>query len=269
MAQSQTSNAIIVEAIHAFSDNYIWKIVSANKKQVVLVDPGDADACINNIESHQQQIIAILITHHHADHTGGVKKLVDYAAQKQWTMHVYGPKAEQTPCNTVRVDELNTVAIPELSINFQVIDLPGHTLGHIAYYGNNMLFSGDTLFSAGCGRLFEGSPKQMYDSLQKLAKLPKKTSVYCTHEYTLANLDFALTVDTNNQLLKDYQQQVLSLRKNDQISLPTNIKQELAINPFLRCHNSDIRNQVSAHQQINLANDIDTFTALRRWKDNF
>jgi hydroxyacylglutathione hydrolase len=269
MTQSQTSNAIIVEAIRAFSDNYIWKIVSADNKQVVLVDPGDADVCINNIESHQQQIIAILITHHHADHTGGVKQLVDYAAQKKWPINVYGPKTEQTPCNTVRVNDQNTVAIPELSLNFRVIDLPGHTLGHIAYYGDNMLFSGDTLFSGGCGRLFEGSPEQMFDSLQKLARLPKNTRVYCTHEYTLANLGFALTVDTNNQRLKDYQQQVLTLRSNDQISLPTTIEQELAINPFLRCHHSDIRYQVSQHQQIDLANDIDTFAALRRWKDNF
>ncbi len=269
MRQSQTSSVISVAAIPAFSDNYIWKIVSADQKQVVLVDPGDAQVCIDNIERHNQQIVAILITHHHADHTGGVAQLVKYAKQKQWPIKVYGPKAEHTPCNTDKVDQQSSVLISELSLTFKVIDLPGHTLGHIAYYANNMLFCGDTLFSAGCGRLFEGSPEQMFNSLQKLAKLPNDTLVYCTHEYTLANLEFALTVDNNNRALKNYQQQVMTLRDKGDISLPSSIAKELSINPFLRCHDSNIRHSVSQYQHTRLENDLDTFTALRLWKDKF
>ena len=245
MHQSQTTDEIKVEAIPVFTDNYIWKIIAKNHKSVVLVDPGDAEACIKNLEENQQQLASILITHHHIDHTGGVEALVAYAKSKQWPINVYGPKAESTPCNTFSVDQSDKITIEALAMTFQVIDLPGHTLGHIAYLSENKLFSGDTLFSGGCGRLFEGTPAQMYHSLQKLAQLPKETLVYCTHEYTLANLDFALTVNAENKQLQQYQQQVEKLRATDKISLPTSIKQELAINPFLRCFDKTIRSNVA------------------------
>jgi len=269
MRQSQTTDEIKVEAIPAFTDNYIWKIIARDDKHVVLVDPGDAKVCIKSLEENQQQLSAILITHHHTDHTGGVEALVAYAASKQWPVNVYGPKGESTPCNTFSVDESDRVTIEELAMTFKVIDLPGHTLGHVAYLSENKLFSGDTLFSAGCGRIFEGTPEQMYHSLQKLAQLPEETLVYCTHEYTLANLDFALTVDTENKQLMQYQQQVEKLRMADQISLPTSIKQELAINPFLRCFDKTIRSTVAAHFNLSLTDEIAVFTAIRQWKDQF
>jgi len=269
MRQSQTSSEITVEALPAFSDNYIWKIVSKDNEFVIFVDPGDAQVCIKNLEQHNQQLAAILITHHHVDHTGGVKELVEYAKAKQWPLQVFGPQAESTPCNTHKVQQNDNITIDSLSLTFTVIDLPGHTLGHIAYFADKKLFSGDTLFSGGCGRLFEGTPTQMYHSLQKLAQLPADTLVYCTHEYTLANLAFALTVNPKNEELLAYQKQVNRLRSTDQISLPTSIAQELAINPFLRCSDLAIRTNVAKHFQLPIDNEVDTFAAIRRWKDQF
>lgn len=269
MQQSQTPNEISVEAIPAFTDNYIWKIISKDKKHVVLVDPGDAQVCIHNLEKNNQQLAAILITHHHVDHTGGVKELVSYAQVKQWSIQVIGPSTENTPCNTHKVIEGDQVTINELSLSLKVIDLPGHTLGHVAYFADNKLFSGDTLFSGGCGRLFEGTPEQMHNSLQKLAHLPTETHVYCTHEYTLANLQFASTVDPKNHALQQYQHHVRALRSANKISLPTTIKQELAINPFLRCADPTIRSNAAEFLQAKLTNEVETFAAIRHWKDNF
>lgn len=265
------SCALNVTPIKAFSDNYIWAIASENI--VALVDPGDASVCIEFLENNKLTLNSILITHHHVDHTGGINELVKYCQQKQWQLTIYGPATENIPHCDIKLNENDTVVLGELNINFKIIDLPGHTAGHIAYFANNnlepMLFCGDTLFSGGCGRLFEGSPEQMLSSLTKLANLPENTQVYCTHEYTQANLAFALTVEPNNQALVNYHNSVNELRAKNQATIPSSIQLEKQINPFLRCHKQSI--QLSAQQFATDTNAtaLDTFTTIRRWKDQF
>lgn len=273
MPQNQTTAKCSINAIPAFSDNYIWALTNSSqqteKKFVVLVDPGDADVCIEYIEQHHLTLSAILITHHHADHVGGIKKLVQYNEEMKNTVSVFAPKHENIPCATDKLSQGDEIKIPDLSLSFQVLDLPGHTLGHIAYYGHDVVFCGDTLFSGGCGRLFEGTPQQMLSSLNKLSSLPERTLVYCTHEYTLANLTFALTVDPTNMELIQYYNQVKHLRNNDNISLPSSILREKQINPFLRCFDDTIKNSVNEFSNTNYTNEVDSFAALRKWKDNF
>lgn len=260
-----------VNGISAFSDNYIWAI--ENQAYVALVDPGDADVCINYIETCNKSLSGILITHHHADHTGGIKKLVAYCQQKQWPITVYGPAGEKIPCCDIKLVENDSVNLPEFGITFDVIDLPGHTLGHIAYFTNKtltpVLFCGDTLFSGGCGRIFEGTAEQMLASLSKLANLPDNTSVYCAHEYTQANLKFALTVDPNNEALINYNNKVAMLRDINQSTIPTTIKIEKLINPFLRSHEKALQQSANDYNSMCHTNSLDTFTTIRRWKDQF
>ncbi len=272
MSTIKTSNAdIIIEALPAFSDNYIWAIT--NETTAALVDPGDADVCINFLEKNKLILNTILITHHHADHTGGIKKLVAYCQQQQWPLTIYGPAKENIPHCDVKLTENDIVNLPDLEVSFTVIDLPGHTNGHIAYFTKNhitpVLFCGDTLFSGGCGRLFEGTPKQMLTSLTKLANLPEDTKVYCAHEYTQANLKFALTVDPTNENLLSYSHQVNELRDNKQSTIPTTIKIEKQINPFLRSHEQTIQTNAMLFDSNTLANSLDAFTTIRRWKDQF
>lgn len=272
-AVNSTSNAksLNVRALNAFSDNYIWAI--ENNGQVALVDPGDADVCIRYLDKEQRQLNAILITHHHADHIGGINKLVEYCKQKQWPITIFGPAHENIPCCDIKLVENEQVSLPALGITFQVIDLPGHTLGHIAYFSNDeiepLLFCGDTLFSGGCGRIFEGTAKQMLTSLTKLANLPDQTNVYCAHEYTQANLNFALTVEPNNQDLIHYNEKVRQLREDKIATIPTSIKVEKLINPFLRSHEPAIQKSAVSFDKNIEANNLDTFSAIRRWKDQF
>ena len=266
-----TNSRSNIIAIPAFSDNYIWAIVRENK--AVLVDPGDSDACIAFLEKYQLMLTAILITHHHSDHVGGIKQLLSYCQQKQWPLTIYGPANEKIPHCDVKLVENDNVNFPELAINFTVIDLPGHTAGHIAYFSDNAkeprLFCGDTLFSGGCGRLFEGTAEQMLTSLTKLANLPDSTHVYCAHEYTQANLNFALTVDPNNDDLKNYSNKVNELRANNQATIPTSIGVEKKINPFLRSHTPSVQASAVVFDKNTQANSLDTFATIRRWKDQF
>lgn len=260
-----------VRALNAFTDNYIWSI--ENNTQVAIVDPGDAEVCIHYLETHQKILNTILITHHHADHTGGIKQLLAYCKQKQWPITIYGPANEKIPYCDSKLVENDCVNLPSLGIAFRVIDLPGHTLGHIAYFkddeNNPLLFCGDTLFSGGCGRLFEGTAKQMLTSLTKLKNLPEHTKVYCAHEYTQANLNFALIVEPNNKDLINYNEKVNKLREANQATIPTSIKVEKMINPFLRSHLPTIQNSAVAFNSSTQANSLDTFTTIRRWKDQF
>ena len=264
-------NPVNITPIKAFSDNYIWAIT--NKQVATLVDPGDASVCIEFLEKNTLILTSILITHHHSDHTGGINQLVDYCQQKKWSLTVYGPANENIPQCDVKLNENDLVVLDELNINFRIIDLPGHTAGHIAYFATDhvmpILFCGDTLFSGGCGRLFEGSTEQMLNSLTKLADLPENTQVYCTHEYTQANLAFALTVEPNNQALVTYNKKVNELRSKGYASIPSTIQLEKQINPFLRCHKQSV--QASAQQFATDSNGTpqDTFTTIRRWKDQF
>ena len=254
-----------IQSIKAFSDNYIW-LVSTNEGNLV-IDPGDSQPVIDFLSQKSIALTDILLTHHHYDHVGGVTRL-----KKNMLGHVYGP-------NNPQIEGVNNHLIDgnvftSCGINFEVIEIPGHTLDHIAYFINDqkqpVLFCGDTLFSAGCGRVFEGTYDQMYESLLKLRKLPENTLVYCGHEYTLNNLKFAEAVEPNNQAILSYIATCQEKRKNDETTLPSNIKLELQINPFMRCDNMDLR-QAIAKKFDGYENITDSriFEYLRVWKDSF
>jgi hydroxyacylglutathione hydrolase len=269
MQQTQSSTNMKVSMIKAFSDNYIWAISSNLGHNMALVDPGDANVCIEFIEQQKLQLSSILITHHHADHVGGIKKLVDYCKSKQWPLTIYGPESENIPHCDVALSESTKVELTDLALEFDIIDLPGHTSGHIAYLSQDNLFCGDTLFSGGCGRLFEGTPSEMLCSLEKLSALPERTQVYCAHEYTQANLNFALSVEPDNTELVDYYNQVLQKREQDIATIPTSIMLEKKINPFLRCNEPSLMTSAAEFSGDKVNDKLQTFTIIRSWKDNF
>jgi hydroxyacylglutathione hydrolase len=251
----------------AFEDNYIWLIRSRSAlhpQQVIIVDPGDAEPVLTILGQQQLIPAAILCTHHHPDHVGGVAELLQH-----FPLPVFGPARENIATVTRPVKDGDIVHIQDMDISLQVLTIPGHTLGHVAYYGHSLLFCGDTLFSAGCGRLFEGTAAEMHASLRRLAALPPETAVYCGHEYTLANLRFALTVEPGNTHSQAYRKRVLALRTTRTPSLPSTLGLERRINPFLRVDEATVRAAVEEHAQQELASTLDVFTALRRWKDRF
>ncbi len=258
-----------ISPIKAFNDNYIWTIRTPDSQSLALVDPGDANVCIAYIEKHQLILSAILVTHHHHDHVGGISSLLDYANTKGWSVKVYGPTHDSIEHVTIKLNENEQVNLAEIGVNFSVIDLPGHTKGHIGYVNEKALFCGDTLFSGGCGRLFEGTAKQMHNSLTKLANLPEETLIYCAHEYTQANLNFALAVEPDNYALIQYQQKVNQLRCNDKTTIPSSINIEKQINPFLRCDHKSISLAAQAYEKTELTTSEAVFAALRHWKDKF
>jgi hydroxyacylglutathione hydrolase len=257
-------------ALPAFTDNYIWMIHDG--AQAVVVDPGDAQVVKAALQKHSLQLGLILLTHHHADHTGGVDEL-----RKATGCQVIGPAFETMPEPLQRVSGGEQVQALGLGHTFQVMDVPGHTAGHIAYFceefeGKPLLFCGDTLFSGGCGRLFEGTPAQMLASLDSLAALPGDARVCCTHEYTLSNLRFARAVEPDNAALARYEQQCIALRANGQFTLPSSIALELEINPFLRSRLPTVVqavNQFNAPSGAQAASDVACFAALREWKNQF
>jgi len=263
-----TNLTFSVTPIRAFHDNYIWAIQATNSRSIALVDPGDAKVCIQYIAQHQLQLSAILLTHHHSDHIGGVQQLQYYCQQQGINCPVYGPAHEAILAVSHPLVEADEIQLFN-QLNFRIIDVPGHTSGHIAYVNEHALFCGDTLFSGGCGRIFEGTPTQLHHSLTKLTQLPSHTSVYCAHEYTLNNLAFAVSIEPNNQQLLDYQKQAQQLRAQNKPTIPSNMALEQQINPFLRCNQSQVIQQVEQLTQQRLATDIAVFTALRQLKDNF
>ena len=275
--QSQTLKPILITAIPAFTDNYFWAITSPSVnladgetlKPVALVDPGDANPCIKFLEENNLQLCAILITHHHADHTGGVAELKNYCLNKNWPITVYAPENEKIANADVRVKDKQIIEIAPLELSFEIIDLAGHTLDHIGYYSNDVVFCGDTLFSGGCGRIFEGTPKQMLTALTRLTDLPDRTHVYCAHEYTLANLTFALAVEPKNAELVHYYNQVLERREKNISTIPTSILLEKKINPFLRCEQQEIIDSAANFSGIKAVNTLETFTTIRQWKNEF
>ncbi|MDP5029833.1 MAG: hydroxyacylglutathione hydrolase [Paraglaciecola sp.] len=252
-----------ISAIKAFQDNYIWCL--HNSSYCYVVDPGDAQPVIEFCQTHKLSLKGILITHHHWDHTNGLPELVATFGD----ITIFGPHNPKIDLINVRVGQGDNLNLPELDLDFTVMEVPGHTLDHIAYYGLGRLFCGDTLFSAGCGRLFEGQPAQMHDSLSQLAALPGDTLVYCTHEYTLANIKFALAVEPNNQALLEYHQWAQAQRATERATLPSSITKELAINPFLRCQLDSVKQALLDHRNTPFSTNEDTFAALRRWKDEF
>lgn len=255
---------IKINPIHALKDNYIWII--HNQKYAVIIDPGVAFPVIEFIRQQNLELIAILNTHHHHDHTGGNIEL-----SQLFGVRIYGPAKETIPGMTDSLVEGDTIALPELSLNLSVLDTPGHTIGHISYYdpGSSLLFCGDTLFSCGCGRIFEGTTQQMYDSLRKIANLPDATRIYCTHEYTLSNIQFAIEVDPTNPLLTEYAAQVKALRANNEPTLPTMVAIEKTINPFLRCEHPAIINAANQHAKGQFTDAISVFSEIRKWKNNY
>ena len=246
----------------AFTDNYIWVIQHGHYAAVV--DPGDAEPVLRYLARHQLTLCAILNTHHHADHTGG-----NLALLAQYPVPVYGPARESIPGLTHPLRENDTVSLPELALEFSVIDVPGHTLGHIAYYGTDILLCGDTLFACGCGRLFEGTPAQMLNSLAKLAHLPTQTAVYCAHEYTLANIAFAMTLEPDNPALQQRARSEQIKRTNNQPTLPSNIGLELATNPFLRCDTQVLKSAAEHCSNQVLPDELAVFSAIRTLKNQF
>lgn len=248
----------------AFTDNYIWMLQEGTK--AVVVDPGDAGPVEQALDALGLQLTAILVTHHHPDHVGGVDRL-----RTRLQGPVYGPAREKIPEPFVPLQDGERVTV--LGLEFEVIDVPGHTAGHIAYAqvgggAEPLLFCGDTLFSGGCGRLFEGTPQQMSASLARLTALPANSRVCCTHEYTLSNLRFAAAVEPGNAALRDHTARCQALREQQLPTLPSSIALELEINPFLRCHVSEVVASAMAEGAAT-AEPVPVFAALREWKNRF
>ena len=250
----------------AFTDNYIWMLHDGH--QAVVVDPGDATPVVQALQHLGLQLQAILVTHHHADHVGGVDALRNATGAR-----VYGPARELIPQPVVALGAHDVVET--LGLRFEVIDVPGHTADHIAYYcadmdGTPLLFCGDTLFSGGCGRLFEGTPAQMLDSLDQLAALPGDTRVCCAHEYTLSNLKFARTVEPGNATLLHYHSDCETLRSQNLPTLPSNMALERQINPFLRVRQNTVAQAAHTFDaQVHQDDAVAVLAALRQWKNEF
>ena len=250
--------ALEVLPIPAFKDNYIWLIKHGHR--VVVVDPGDAGPVIETLNHNSLELGAILITHHHADHIGGVAALLS-----NHSVPVFAPERGCYDFPHTPVAEGDHIHLDAIELELMVMEVPGHTLDHVAYYGANRLFCGDTLFSAGCGRLFEGTAAQMYASLQRLAALPGNTMVYCTHEYTEHNLRFARMLEPGNNALVTRQQQAAALRQSGQPTLPTNIALERETNPFLRCDIAAIRTASGCVK----ADEVQIFSAIREMRNHY
>ncbi|KAB0550036.1 hydroxyacylglutathione hydrolase [Pseudomonas argentinensis] len=256
---------ITIEALSAFSDNYIWLLQDAQHKRVAVVDPGDAAPVQAWLQQHDDWTLSdILITHHHNDHVGGVEQL-----RRETGARVHGPANENIPGRDQALVDGDRIEV--LGLALQVFEVPGHTLGHIAFYQpeQHWLFSGDTLFAAGCGRLFEGTPAQMYQSLQRLAALPDTTLVYCAHEYTLSNLRFARAVEPANPAIAERFRQVEAWREQGRISLPSDLAMERATNPFLRTAETSVKEMLASREGHALGSESEVFAALRAWKDHF
>jgi hydroxyacylglutathione hydrolase len=258
-------NSLSILTVPAFDDNYLWLIHDG--RHAVVVDPGDATPILDALSTHQLQLSAILLTHHHADHIGGVAQLLEHAS-----VPVYGPRHENISVVTQGLGQSDALELADLGLRLEIIDVPGHTSGHIAYFAPALhwLFCGDTLFAGGCGRLFEGTPAQMLNSLDKLAALPDDTLVYCAHEYTLSNLRFALEVDPGNLLLQQRMLAEQAKRQNGQATVPSVLHLEKQTNPFLRSRDSAIVARLLEGGKIAaVTDDVSHFAALRGWKNNF
>ena len=252
--------------IPAFRDNYIWLIRKGSSAAVV--DAGDARPVLDYLEREKVHLCAILCTHHHADHIGGNESLL-----AMYRVPVFGPAHESIPGRTQALVEGDHIVVPGVDVAFDILDIPGHTSGHIAFFGEvgdvPSVFCGDTLFAAGCGRLFEGTPTQMWDSLSKLAALPDETRVYCGHEYTLANLKFAAAVEPDSGALRERIAREEAKRDRGEPTLPSTIGDEHATNPFLRAKLPQVAAAAQAHAGYPLHDPVAAFAELREWKNRF
>lgn len=253
-----------VTAIPAFADNYIWMLQGDPPNAAVFVDPGDATRILKLVEEQHLIPVAVLITHHHGDHVGGVRALLERFPQ----LKVYGPANEKIPGMTHPLRQGDQIHLAEIQAIFSIFDVPGHTAGHIAYYGEGALFCGDTLFACGCGRLFEGTAEQMTQSLNKIAALPPQTLVYCAHEYTLSNIGFAQWVEPDNADLKIRDEMDMARQEKGIPTVPSTLDLELKTNPFLRYRVSSVKAAAEKFAKKKLNSDAEVFAAIRYWKDS-
>ena len=254
-----------IQPIPAFDDNYIWLLSESESRRAYVVDPGEAAPVVSALEQHQLSLEGILITHHHFDHVGGVEQL-----RKQYSPVVYGPSNPSIAGVDHRLKSGDLIEI--LATRFEIMEVPGHTLDHIAYFHPGeqpLLFCGDTLFAGGCGRVFEGTPPMMLSSLESLATLPADTAVYCAHEYTLANLAFARAVEPDNDALARRVSEAEAARARSEPTVPSTLSLELATNPFLRCSEPDLLASLRAQGRLRGESAPEVFATVRGWKDNF
>jgi hydroxyacylglutathione hydrolase len=254
---------LTITPLDAFDDNYIWMLANPDCANFVAVDPGDAQPVLSWLEERAGRLSAILITHHHYDHVGGVAELL--AAFPR--IPVFGPAKHTNAGVSHPLKEADRIMLPGLTKDFRIMDVPGHTAGHIAYYREGVLFCGDTLFAAGCGRVFDGTFEQLSASLRRIANLPSDTLIYCAHEYTLANLGFAVWVEPENALLRQRIQAEQAKRDRGEPTVPSRLALELATNPFLRTGEPEVIQAAADYVGHPLSGHRAVFTALRTWKD--
>ena len=253
-------------AVNAYEDNYIWVITPDEQQQncpIIAVDPGDADPLLTAMQSNHWDLKAILITHHHRDHVGGIACLTENRE-----IPVYGSVGSGHDWITHSLQEGDELSFPDLQCDLRVMETPGHTSEDLSYYGGGALFCGDTLFSAGCGRIFSGTYAQMYHSLKRLGSLDEQTLIYCAHEYTLDNLKFAAIAEPENITIKERIKEVSHLRKHNRPSVPTLLKVEKESNPFLRSHYPPLQQKAENYCGRELHTPAEVFTAVRHWKDD-
>jgi hydroxyacylglutathione hydrolase len=251
-----------IYGLAAFADNYIWCLRQADA--VAVVDPGDAAPVLAHLATTGRHLAAILITHHHHDHTDGIAALC-----QRYRVPVIAPAAERIPGTTTAVAGGDRIVVPELDIELEVIGVAGHTRGHVAYYHRGALFCGDTLFGCGCGRLFEGSAADMHAALNRLASLPTDTNIYCAHEYTASGLRFAHAVEPGNAALPERSERVHRLIAAGMPTVPFSLSEDLATNPFLRCQVATVAAAAATRVGRPLAGPGEVFAALRSWRDEF
>ncbi len=258
------NQSLQVTAVPAFADNYLWLI--HDQQHAIVVDPGDAAPINQVLASLKLKLVAILLTHHHADHVGGVHDLLDH-----WEVPVYGPAKENIASITHPLAENDVLSFPLLGLSFKVLDVPGHTAGHIAYVEDDQhwLFCGDTLFAGGCGRLFEGTAEQMTQSLAKFAALPDDFNVYCAHEYTVSNLRFAVAAEPGNSAISARLSRAQARRERGESTVPSTIGEEKQTNPFLRYREPDIIQTLQQTGRLSQPDAVTAFAALREWKNSF
>lgn len=263
----QSADPLVVVPVPAFQDNYLWLL--QNGAQAVVVDPGDAAVVETTLADLGLRLSAIVLTHHHQDHTGGVLEL----CARRPMLPVFGPAQENIPGVTHPLVEGQTATLTALGLELRVLEVPGHTKGHIAYYCERspapLLFCGDTLFGCGCGRLFEGTAQQMQTSLAKLSALPDETLVYCAHEYTLSNIRFAQAVEPDNVALRERAAKDRGLRDQGRPTLPSTLAVEKQTNPFLRWDFAAVRAAAESQKSGAGSSPTTTFAAIRAWKDHF
>jgi hydroxyacylglutathione hydrolase len=254
----------LFEPLTALSDNYVWLITDPPSPAAVVVDPGDAAPVLEALETRELELAAILLTHHHGDHVGGVGEIL-----RHHRVPVFGPAAENISTVDHPMEEGAVLPLPDFDFDLEVMEVPGHTAGHIAYRGPDFVLVGDTLFAGGCGRIFEGTPEQMYGSLSRLAELPGETMIYCAHEYTIANLSFAREVEPYNNDLSSRLEQARATRAAGRPTVPSTIAEELATNPFLRCRQSSVIAAAEKWSGLDVPAEVDVFTIIRSWKDGW